>query len=73
MNTKKGSNEIASAVFDFILNFLKIKNEITTLGICCEECRGQNKNAAMITIVSFWFIKIITREHGLCGKEFKIQ
>lgn len=49
----KGSNEIASAVFDR-LGKLNLTNDITKLRLCSDGCGGQNKNLAMVSMVSAW-------------------
>ncbi|CAH1109680.1 unnamed protein product [Psylliodes chrysocephalus] len=48
----KGSNEIASAIFDR-LQKLNLDN-VTDLRLCSYGCRGQNKNLTMITMVCTW-------------------
>ncbi|XP_072399691.1 uncharacterized protein [Diabrotica undecimpunctata] len=53
---KKGSNEIASFVFD-TLNTTEMKSPITTVRLVSDGCGGQNKNSIVVAMVCFWLSK----------------
>src|SRR5690606_28467453 len=50
---KKGSNEVASAVFHrlCVSNF----DDVKKIRLVCDGCAGQNKNSTMIGMLSTWF------------------
>ncbi|XP_026724798.1 uncharacterized protein LOC113491826 [Trichoplusia ni] len=49
----KGSNEIISAVYDFLKNF-EFGDTIKILRIVSDGCAGQNKNTGMIAMLGKW-------------------
>lgn len=49
----KGGNEIISAVYYFLQNFV-IPEYIKTLRIVCDGCSGQNKNTGIISMLGKW-------------------
>ncbi|XP_069355603.1 uncharacterized protein [Maniola hyperantus] len=49
----KGSNEIISAVYDFLKNF-EFGDKIKILRIVSDGCAGQNKNTGMIAMLGKW-------------------
>lgn len=55
---KKGSNEVASAVYDFLLNFAKIPLTVKKVRCFCDGCGGQNKNTTMVSMLGFWLLNI---------------
>lgn len=52
----KGSNEIASAVYD-TLKKLDIPDNITEIRLMSDGCAGQNKNTTMIGMCAKWFLE----------------
>ncbi|KAK5650194.1 hypothetical protein RI129_001223 [Pyrocoelia pectoralis] len=48
---KKGSDEVASMLFDFIFNHLD--NAVEELEIFCDSCCGQNKNYTLFRLIHF--------------------
>lgn len=57
-NKKKGSNEVSSAVYDFLVNFVNIPQITDKVKIFCDGCGGQNKNFTMIGMLGFWILKM---------------
>nr|XP_024218186.1 uncharacterized protein LOC112211192 [Halyomorpha halys] len=55
---KKSSNEIASAIYDFLLNFTSLTEEKTRVRAFCDGCGGQNKNSTFIGMMAYWLLKI---------------
>ena len=49
---KKGSDQVTSILFHFIMNHLS--EEIKHLEVFCDSCAGQNKNYTMIRFLDFW-------------------
>lgn len=53
---KKGSNEIASCVFNTLLT-TEMEVPIDTVRLVCDGCGGQNKNSIVLAMLCFWHSK----------------
>lgn len=52
-NHQKGSNEIASCVFDTLQSL--DMSAFNTVRLVCDGCGGQNKNSTMVAMCCYWF------------------
>lgn len=59
---QKGSNEIASCIYDTLLNL--DLDGYHTLRLVCDGCGGQNKNTILLTMLAHWL-------HGTCNHSVK--
>lgn len=50
----KGSNEIASALYDYLTSQTTSFEGIKTLRLMCDGCPGQNKNSTLVATVCKW-------------------
>ncbi|XP_068084852.1 uncharacterized protein [Anabrus simplex] len=53
----KGSNEIASLVFDTLIA-TEMESPITTVRLVCDGCGGQNKNSIVLAMACHWLSKL---------------
>ncbi|CAH1960177.1 unnamed protein product [Acanthoscelides obtectus] len=52
----KGSNEIASAVYD-TLNKIKIPENVKEITLVSDGCTGQNKNSIVLSMCAKWMLE----------------
>jgi len=48
----RGSNVICSGLYDFLVNFINKNPGIKKIRLVCDSCGGQNKNYAMLSMIS---------------------
>lgn len=52
----RGSNEVASAVFNFLCAH-QFDGEVTTVRLFADGCAGQNKNSTVVNFLYYWLLK----------------